>query len=210
MVKIRKKVEILVASGRSSSRDKSMQRCRRRAVTLNPPTRKMTQRGTTVLVAVLLALLHLGATQHAVIHSVCSSTDGSCGSASGVAQSQTVDQSGVTTGECAYIDKSGQSIKIRYRQTPNGQIEASANHDSVTDPVAELAKCRKASKVVSENVQQTLRQTQEQIFRQQQELQDQIFRQQQEIQNQLFNPRNSFPSFFAFPNVFPFNNFRQG
>lgn len=55
-------------------------------------------------------------------------------------------------------------FQIKYRQTPNGQVTAEANHPSVQNAVAELEVCRQAVKTVSHNTQQNIQQTQQQVY----------------------------------------------
>lgn len=57
----------------------------------------------------VVVLVQLGAGQHAFVSTAC--TEGGCGS--GAAQSISTDEYGVTTGECAYINAQGQSVKVR-------------------------------------------------------------------------------------------------
>ncbi|XP_071514764.1 uncharacterized protein [Panulirus ornatus] len=158
------------------------------------------ERAAMLVLWMLMGLFQAGATQQAHAITKCSDGSGSCGS--GVAQSQSVDANGVTTGECAYTDPRGQTIKVLYREEPGGRVEARANSPSVTNAVEELRRCRQAASVVSENVQQNVLQTQEQILREQQQLQQEILRQQQE----LFD--GNFP--FSFPNPIPVYNFGHG
>ncbi|KAK3892732.1 hypothetical protein Pcinc_003422 [Petrolisthes cinctipes] len=158
-------------------------------------------RVTGLVLVVVLVMVQLGAGQHAFVSTAC--TEGGCGS--GAAQSISTDEYGVTTGECAYLNAQGQSVKIKFRETPDGQVEAASDQGLSQDPRAELRACREAVKAVSQNVQQDILHAQNQVFRQQQRLQEDLFRQQQAIFGQQ---RFHFPPVFGFPNRFPFNNFR--
>ncbi|KAK4323166.1 hypothetical protein Pmani_006115 [Petrolisthes manimaculis] len=158
-------------------------------------------RVTMLVVVTVLVMVQLGAGQRAFVSTAC--TEGGCGS--GAAQSISTDEYGVTTGECAYLNAQGQSVKIKFRETPDGQVEAASDQGLSQDPRAELRACREAVKAVSQNVQQDILQAQNQVFRQQQRLQEDLYRQHQAIFGQQ---RFHFPPVFGFPNRFPFNNFR--
>ncbi|KAK8402091.1 hypothetical protein O3P69_001289 [Scylla paramamosain] len=121
-------------------------------------------------------------------------------SRSGAAQSQVTEPDGTIKGECAYLDPEGNSVKISYRQSPGGQIEAESDPPQ-QNAAAALETCRRAADAAAKVAQDSIQETQEQIFRQQQELQQQIFR-----QNQAFQQAFQFPKFFAFPPQFPFGH----
>ncbi|XP_066966067.1 uncharacterized protein [Macrobrachium rosenbergii] len=170
------------------------------------------QRMMLVLLAVACCLLEVSGAQVAVAQTICSSSDAS-GCQSGAAQSVSTGPNGITTGECAYINPRGQSIKIKFEEYPDGKINADANNAQV-EPLSELRQCREAVaaaqlvaqqnyNAVSSQIQAEHQQLQEQLQRQQQQLQEDIFRQHQAI----FNQRN-----FPFPNGFNplrFPNFPQ-
>ncbi|XP_050699543.1 uncharacterized protein LOC126986990 isoform X2 [Eriocheir sinensis] len=91
-------------------------------------------------------------------------TSGFSGSSSGAAQSQVVENDGTIKGECAYVGPDGNTIKISYRQPPNGQLQAESNTPGV-DPAAALATCRRAAEAASIAAQQNFQQVQEMILR---------------------------------------------
>ncbi|XP_045623418.1 uncharacterized protein [Procambarus clarkii] len=101
-----------------------------------------------VVVTVMMALLPAGAPQ-----------------TSGVAISSVVDDNGIVSGECAYINGRGEPIKIRFRESPTGQIEANADSASVRDAVAELRVCRQAAAAVNTRLSQQQRELEDVIYR---------------------------------------------
>ncbi|XP_053642329.1 uncharacterized protein [Cherax quadricarinatus] len=159
----------------------------------------MTQVGAMLVVVVVVAVLHMAASEPQILAASAQSLG------TGVAHSETTDNNGVIIGECAYLNSNGESVKISYRRAPNGVLEVKSNNQNVRNPEAELQACQKAANVITKNVQDSLRQTQEQIFTQQKALQEQILGQTQLFQNQLLNAPNTFPNFFPFGNNFPFN-----
>ncbi|KAG7165168.1 uncharacterized protein LOC121870856 [Homarus americanus] len=136
----------------------------------------------TATMAVLLVLgLHLSGAQGR--NHVVAGVQGQA-----VAQSQSTDENGVTTGECAFTDKQGQPIRIRYQQTPDGQIQANVIEGNVPDPVAALRVCRQSQS----HLQDQLQAQQQHLQRQQENLFYQLRQQQQAI----FNHQPAFPDFF--------------
>ncbi|KAG0726035.1 hypothetical protein GWK47_037392 [Chionoecetes opilio] len=117
---------------------------------------------------------------------------------SGSAQSQVTEPDGTIKGECAYLDPQGRNVKISYRQSPGGQIEA-ASDPPMQNTAGALQACRSAAEAASRAAQESFQHTQKNIFRQQQDLQQQIFR-----QNQAFQQSFQYPRFFQFPQDFPF------
>lgn len=73
------------------------------------------------------------------------------------AQSQFVNQDGVTIGECSYLDEQGREIKIEYTEYPDGRLETKARDPSVTDPKATLRTCQNIVKTGQNQLQDQLR-----------------------------------------------------
>ncbi|XP_047482383.1 uncharacterized protein LOC125034547 [Penaeus chinensis] len=74
------------------------------------------------------------------------------------AQSQFVNQDGVTIGQCSYLDEQGREVKIDYTEYPDGRLEAKARETFVTDPKAALRTCQNQVKVGQDQLEEQLRQ----------------------------------------------------
>ncbi|XP_042855597.1 uncharacterized protein LOC122242365 [Penaeus japonicus] len=115
-------------------------------------TRKQTQ-----------AILKVAAAALAV--SVCSALPGSFHTSSqvsssgfsGGAQSQFVNQDGVTIGQCSYVDNQGRQVKIDYTEYPDGTLEAKARESFVADPKAALRICQNQVKAGQGQLENQLR-----------------------------------------------------
>ncbi|XP_063887351.1 uncharacterized protein LOC135114961 isoform X4 [Scylla paramamosain] len=84
-------------------------------------------------------------------------------SRSGAAQSQVTEPDGTIKGECAYLDPEGNSVKISYRQSPGGQIEAESDPPQ-QNAAAALETCRRAADAAAKVAQDSIQETQEQLF----------------------------------------------
>ncbi|XP_042860712.1 uncharacterized protein LOC122246285 isoform X2 [Penaeus japonicus] len=128
----------------------------------------------------------LGGSSGAAAFTRCSGGGGNCGTAA--AESTTVDDNGVVEGECAYSDRQGSSIKIRFRELPNGQTYAQANFP-VRDAHRELRACREEAARAREDA---LREH-DRMMREHQRLQDAMLRQHQALFNQINAPFANLP-----------------
>ncbi|XP_047482585.1 uncharacterized protein LOC125034711 [Penaeus chinensis] len=120
----------------------------------------------------------------AVARTRCSG--GPCGSAA--AESTTFGDDGVADGECAYTDQQGRSVRIRFRQLPNGQTYAQANIP-VRDAQRELRACRQEAA----RARETAMREHNRMMREHQRLQEEMFRQHQTIVNQISAPFANLP-----------------
>lgn len=120
----------------------------------------------------------------AVARTRCSG--GPCGSAA--AESTTYGDDGVTDGECAYTDQQGRSVRIRFRQLPNGQTHAQADIP-VRDAQQELRACRQEAARTRDFAMRE----HNRMMREHQRLQEEMFRQHQALFNQINAPFADLP-----------------